>query len=188
MKRVFIIHGWEGYPEEGWFPWLKQELESRGVQVAIPAMPNPQAPTIIDWTTYLAEQVGIPDKETFFVGHSIGCQAILRYLETLPNDTKIGGTVFVAGWIHLTPTSSNDPVALPWLETPLQWEIIRRHVDTCTAIFSDNDEYVPLQDAQIFEEKLNAEIIIEYGKKHFSGSDNVTELPAALNALLHMIP
>jgi hypothetical protein len=26
-KRVFIIHGWEGYPEEGWFPWLKKELE-----------------------------------------------------------------------------------------------------------------------------------------------------------------
>ena len=30
MKKVFIIHGWEGYPEEGWFPWLKKELESRG--------------------------------------------------------------------------------------------------------------------------------------------------------------
>ena len=30
MKRVYIIHGWEGYPEEGWFPWLKKELEDRG--------------------------------------------------------------------------------------------------------------------------------------------------------------
>ena len=22
-KRAFIIHGWDGYPDEGWFPWLK---------------------------------------------------------------------------------------------------------------------------------------------------------------------
>ena len=27
MRRVFIIHGWGGYPEEGWFPWLKKELK-----------------------------------------------------------------------------------------------------------------------------------------------------------------
>ena len=24
-KRVFIIHGWGGYPEEGCFPWLKND-------------------------------------------------------------------------------------------------------------------------------------------------------------------
>lgn len=26
MKRVIMIHGWEGYPEEGWRPWLKQKV------------------------------------------------------------------------------------------------------------------------------------------------------------------
>ena len=29
MKRAFIIHGWDGYPAEGWFPWLKRELEKK---------------------------------------------------------------------------------------------------------------------------------------------------------------
>jgi len=32
-KRVFLIHGWEGSPEEGWRPWLKKELEKRGFKV-----------------------------------------------------------------------------------------------------------------------------------------------------------
>ena len=32
MKRVFIIHGWDGYPEEGWFPWLKEELEKEDLK------------------------------------------------------------------------------------------------------------------------------------------------------------
>ena len=31
MKRVFIIHGWEGHPENAWFPWLKKELEQKRV-------------------------------------------------------------------------------------------------------------------------------------------------------------
>jgi len=29
QKRVFIIHGWDGYPEEGWFPWLKKKLKEK---------------------------------------------------------------------------------------------------------------------------------------------------------------
>ena len=27
-KRVFIVHGWGGHPDEGWFPWLSSELGS----------------------------------------------------------------------------------------------------------------------------------------------------------------
>jgi len=35
-KRVFIIHGWDGYLEEGWFPWLKRELEAAGFAAFVP--------------------------------------------------------------------------------------------------------------------------------------------------------
>lgn len=45
-KRVFLIHGWEGYPEEGWRPWLKKELEQRGFTVIVPAMPDTATPTM----------------------------------------------------------------------------------------------------------------------------------------------
>lgn len=46
MKRVFIIHGWDGYPKEWWYPWLKQELEARSFEVYVPAMPDPEGPKI----------------------------------------------------------------------------------------------------------------------------------------------
>lgn len=42
---------------------------------------------------------GHPDENTYFIGHSIGCQSIDRYLEILPSETKIGGVVYVAGWL-----------------------------------------------------------------------------------------
>lgn len=30
MNRCIVVHGWEGYPEAGWFPWLARELTARG--------------------------------------------------------------------------------------------------------------------------------------------------------------
>ena len=92
-KRAFIIHGWGCYPEEGWFPWLKKELEARDFEVQIPAMPDSDTPKIKPWVSHLNELVGVCDEQTYLIGHSIGCQTILRYIETLPHPTKVGGAV-----------------------------------------------------------------------------------------------
>lgn len=77
-KRVFLIHGWEGYPEEGWRLWLKKELEQRGFKVIMPAMPDTATPTMEKWVPFLTQIVGNPDEQTYFIGHSLGCITILR--------------------------------------------------------------------------------------------------------------
>ena len=46
QKRIYIIHGWDGHPEEGIFPWLKKELENNGFEVFNPLMPDPLKPEI----------------------------------------------------------------------------------------------------------------------------------------------
>src|SRR3989338_5705049 len=117
MKRVFIVHGWGGSSHSGWQPWLKTALEKLGYQVFCPDMPDTDTPIIDKWVNHLAETVGVPDSETFFIGHSIGCQTILRYLETI--DTPVGGAVFVAGWFNLENMESDEEkeTAGPWIET-----------------------------------------------------------------------
>ena len=191
MKRVFIIHGWDGYPEEGIFPWLKKELESRDFTVFNPAMPEPLNPRINSWVTFLGEQVGIPDKDTIFFGHSIGAQTILRYLESLPENTKVGGAVFLAPWVNLNPVAYETDevvmIAKPWLETKLSWDKIKSHANKFTAIFSDDDPLVPILDSKIFESDLGAKIIIEHRKGHFSGSSGIKELPSALDSVLKIL-
>lgn len=191
MKRVFIIHGWEGFPEEGWFPWLKKELEAKGFVVQVPAMPDAANPRIFNWVPKIKEVVGIPDKETYFVGHSMGCQAIGRYLESLSGDIKVGGAVFVAGFFKSLTGLEDDPAVQEidkhWLETPINLEIAKSHLENSVAVFSDNDPFVPLDNQDDFRDKLNSKIIIEHARGHFSGpSDNITELPVVLEELLKM--
>lgn len=190
-KRVFIIHGWDGHPEEGWFPWLKKELESRGFEVHVPAMPNPERPQIDTWVPFLRKIVGRPDEHTYFVGHSIGCQAILRFLETLDENDKIGGAVFVGGWFLITPASTptkeDKKIYKEWRESANNPEKVKKRINKLVTIFSDNDPYVYLdKNRRIFEEKLGAKIIIEHGKGHFSAGDDITELPSALDSVLEM--
>ncbi|MBI2054552.1 MAG: serine hydrolase family protein [Candidatus Sungbacteria bacterium] len=185
-KRVFIIHGWDGRPDGCWLPWLKRELEAHGFSVFTPAMPNPNAPRVETWVTYLAKQVGTPNEETYFVGHSIGCLTILKYLETI--EGPIGGVVFVAGWFSLTPeatpTADEQEIARQWLEQPIDFPKVRRATSSFTALFSDDDPDVPIENAKLFRDRMGAEIVIESGKGHFSEGDGVRELPAARDAIL----
>lgn len=187
-KRVFIVHGWDGYPREGIFPWLKKELENRGYKVYNPAMPEPSNPRIDSWVKFLDEQVSVVDENTVFFGHSIGAQTILRYLELLPKNIKIGGAVFLAPWVNLNPVAYEDSedvaIAEPWIKTKLDWEKINFHSKKFIAIFSDDDPLVPISDSKIFDNKLGADVIIEHKKGHFSGSDGIKKLPSALDSVL----
>ena len=193
MKRVFIIHGWGGCPDKGWLAWLNKELSSKGFKVYAPDMPDKEHPKIETWIPYLSKLVGKADEDTYFIGHSIGCMTILRYLETLPKNIKVGGAIFVAGWIKIDINAlekeepGSSEIARPWFETPINWKKIKTHSNKFISIFSDNDFYVPLmlKNTEIFKEKLGAKIIIEKGKGHYI--ENVTkEIPIVLKEFLEM--
>jgi len=186
MKRVIIVHGWASHPNDGWFPWIKNELETRGYTVEIPAMPHPMIPTVDAWVNALADTAGQIDENTIFIGHSIGCQTILRYLETV--QTKICGAIFVAGFFRVEGLRSEMERrhALPWME-PLDMEKIRSIIPQSFAIFSDNDRFVSLEEnSRMFEEQLGSKIIIEHEKKHFAGKQGINQLQSVLDAVLEI--
>lgn len=188
QKRAFIIHGWDGYPEEGWFPWLKNELEKKEFVVQVPKMPNTSEPRIGEWVDHLKNLVGMPDENTYFVGHSIGCQTILRYLESLNEGKRVGGAVFVAGWFTLTnlETDKEKEIAEPWLNQLINLNKVKERTSNFIAIFSNNDPFVPAENQNIFKDKLGTRIIIENRKGHFSGADGIDNLPSALEAVLEI--
>ncbi len=188
QKRVIIVHGWEGHPGNAWFPWLKKELEARGFEVIIPQLPDTETPRIEKWVPKLAEAVGTPDENTYFVGHSMGNQAIARYLESLPESVKVGGAVFVAGFFKRITNADNDAgeteTRKHWLEAPLDLNRVKSHLLKSVAIFSDNDPFVPLDNQDDFRDKLGSRIVIEHAKDHFS--KGTLELPSTLEAFLDL--
>lgn len=187
-KKVYIIHGWGGSPKSHWYPWLAQELKNKGFQVIVPEMPETDNPQIEKWVGRLAEIAGSMDENTFFVGHSIGCQAILRYLEKLENKS-VGGAVFIAGWFNLINLDQAEAeIADPWLKTQINFSKIREMLKgKLIVILSDNDPYNCLEDNQnVFKSQLNAEVIVEKNRGHLTDEDGIDQLSEALEAILRI--
>ncbi len=183
--RVFIVHGWGDNPNANWYKWLKAGLEERGHEAFVPEMPNTNAPEMDSWVDMLSKSVGKADAQTCFVGHSIGCQTIMRYVSQLPEDSKIGGMVFVAGWIKLENLAENEKeTAKPWLTTPIDFPKIRQATKNIKVFISDNDPYACQEEnAGIFGDELGADVEIETGKGHFMAGDGIIEMPEILNTI-----
>ena len=191
MKKVYIVHGWDGSPDEPLFKWLDEKLTLGGFEVFRLAMPTPETPMIESWVKKLNEDIDL-DSETILVGHSVGCQTIMRYLETLPEETRIKGMVLLAPWMKLDQTTIEEEgeevveIARPWMETPINFNKVKMIAGKIIAIFSDNDEFVELTQKDFFQEKLGAQTIIEHEKGHFSPAENISELPSALESIISL--
>lgn len=192
-KRAFIIHGYLGYPEEAWLPWLKRSLEGLGYEASLPRMPNPDGPTIALWVGFIAELVGEPDMETVMVGHSIGSHAVVHYLEGLGAAGKsVGKTVLVASGFppglprgEAEALAGGDEVLVPWFTVGVDAKRVRGAAGRCTAILSDNDPYIEAGSARAaLEAALDPRIVIEHSKGHLNDESGVTELPSALQAVV----
>lgn len=186
-KRAFIIHRWDGLPDGDWYPWLRDELEQKGFKVTVPAMPDTSEPKIGAWVSHLRKIAGQPDEDTYFIGHSIGCQAIMRYLET--SNAKIGGLIFVAGWFHLKNLENEEveEIAGPWLTTPINFPRIKERTSKITVFLSSNDPFDYSKENEIgFKELLSARVFMETNLGHFTADDGVSKVPAVLKEILRM--
>lgn len=182
MKRVFIVHGWSFNPKSYWIPWIKKELEAKGYSVTALQMPNTDEPDLTEWVNHLSKTVGKSDKETYFIGHSIGCQTIMRYLEK--TNSSVGGAVFVGGWFTLNGLEDEEveEIAKPWLETPINYEKVKKNCKI-TAIFSDDDPFVEISNAELFKKNVNAKTIILKKQSHF---ETQIQLPILLEEFLKL--
>lgn len=185
-KRAFIIHRWDGNPNTDWYPWLRRELERGGFDVETPQMPNTSEPEIDPWVKHLKKIVGKLNKDTYFVAHSIGCQAVMRFLERENYNDKIGKIIFIAGWFKLKNLENKEArkIAKPWINTPINFDKIKQKISKLTVFLSTNEPYGFVEENKtIFIEKLNAKVLIKKDKGHFTEDDKVKEMPEIIDQL-----
>ncbi|MEK6792630.1 MAG: alpha/beta hydrolase [Nanoarchaeota archaeon] len=185
MKKAIIIHRWDGKPDSDWYQSVSESLKEKEFQVEVPEMPNTAEPEIIAWINKLKEIVPKPNIETYFIGHSIGCQTILRYLESLKGAVQVGKIVLVAPFFTLQNIEDRESerIVKPWLETRIDFEKVKIHLSTLTTIFSDNDPFVSLSDKEIFKSLLGAKVIVEHDKGHFTKDDGFTDFPLVVKEI-----
>ena len=190
-KRVFIIHGYKSYPGDCWFPWLKKELQKKDIYVSVPRMPHPDKPVLEEWVSTIKKIVAIPDSLTYFIGHSLGAIAIIRYLETLPYYQKIGGVIFVAGRVIIRKSLLRHKKAgsgtSSFFKKPIHWKKLKKVSKKYVGIYSLDDPYVSTDNGRLLKKELKAKFVLEKSKGHFSRDDNVRKMSRVLNEMLFLI-
>lgn len=190
MNKIYIVHCWGGTKEDGWYPWLDKKISNNDNEVIRFNMPNTTNPVINDWIETLDSKVDKLDENTYFIGHSIGCQTIMRYLET-KDVSKIGGILFITPWLDLLPKAIEDEesysIAYTWVHTSIDFNKIKKITNNINCIFSDDDYFVSLKQEKEFRNKLGANTIIVSNKGHISQDDGVYELEEILDLSKQML-
>ncbi|MBN2619019.1 MAG: alpha/beta hydrolase [Spirochaetales bacterium] len=132
-KHAIIFHGTGGNPQAIWYPWLGNQLKSKGYYVETPHWPELNIEPI---ETFLPKILSTHNftQETVLIGHSGGAALLLSILEKLKVPVK--STYMIAGY-HAQPNKENEPV----LQQKYDWEIIRANCGDAYIINSVVDPY-----------------------------------------------
>jgi uncharacterized protein len=173
QKRVIIIHGAYGYPDENWFPWLADQVERAGHLAYRPALPTPQGQELGNWRRQFAEQVGKLSPMTVLVGHSLGPGFILDLLERAP--VPVQGTFLVGGFLGKLGLPDFDSVNESFVCRDFDWPRIRQNAGITRIYNSDNDPYVPLERGRELAALLGVELQVIRGGGHINAAAGFTK-------------
>ncbi len=186
MKTAILVHGMPSEAEyihsgrqaanKHWFPWIQAQLESAGVEVYMPEMPEPYEPVYEKWTAVF-EQFKI-DADTMLVGHSLGGGFLVRWLSE--HKTKVGKVVLVAPWLD-----PNHELKTGMFDFEIDKNLAEKTAGT-TEFISLDDDQEELTTLKILKDKITGLQVREFTDKgHFVFEDMKTkEFPELLNFLI----
>jgi predicted alpha/beta hydrolase family esterase len=176
-ERVCIVPRWAGRADSDWYPWIRAELAEAhpGLEVRMLDLPNPAAPVIDQCIASLRAELGddlAALRETLLVGHSVGCQALMRYLAGLEPRSEgdaVEHLVCVAGWWTI---DEPWPSLRPWVDTGFDLARLRRAVAGVSVLLGDDDPFTHDWRANqaLWEQRLDARTKLVPGAKHFNAS------------------
>jgi len=182
--NIYVIHGYTATSQSEWFPWLKNSLTKTFEEVVVFDMPNSNAPVPCEWDEYLNNNVYNCNENTFFVGHSLGCIALLRYLEKQPKDKIIGGAILVSGFLEPVPTLS---ILDPFIKSDLNIRKLIQMIKKRLVITSITDTIVNCKYSCNLAEQMEAKLINLESGGHFIAQEGFAKFPLVFNELCKMI-
>lgn len=182
MKTAIIIHGTGGSPEENWFPWMKEQLETDWYKVYVPRFPTPHNQDVDTWMGVIDEYRKYLDEDTIFIGHSVWPAFILSVLETL--DTPVKACYFASWFLELIQIPEFDIVNETITAKQFDWEKIHSKCQKFYMVYGSDDPYVPMHNVEILAENLWIEVDIIEWWGHLNGETGYTEFEYLKNIIL----
>jgi len=175
--HALLVHGWKGWPDNAWFPWLKQELGARGYEIDAPQLPDPWLPDREIWAGIIREKFMSPDLTV--VAHSLGVPATLFALQAY-DGPPVDHVVCVAGFMR--------PFVFPGVS---QWfgnatinvGRIKGKVKRWSVVHAKNDPLVPYREGEYLADQLGVPIVSNT-KFHMNQATACYELPEVLEGVV----
>lgn len=180
-SNYFIIHGSFSNPFSNWIPWLRKEIENRGVDnVYTPDLPSGVGyQNFANWNAIMNvyKEAGLIDENTVLFAHSIAPVFVAKYLIT--NKIKVKKLIFVCGFNnYLGINDEYDEVNKTMYLDNLS--DIKNYCDDIICFYSKNDPYVKYEVEKEFADTIaTRQIIIEDGG-HLNAESGYLEFPDLL--------
>ena len=186
---IVIVHAYGGSPKKFWYPALCKHFDADAT-VVVPYMPGGTAPVVGEWLSHLQTTVQKATTQEganlYLVGHSLGCNAILRMLAAEPEAAatlrSLRGVLCVAGWLSIDePWLEMEP----WCHPRPDLAAARRTLESLgarlTLLVSDNDRFTQDHESNRHEWRcgLGARTVLCPGRAHWGGRKQ----PAVLGEL-----
>lgn len=159
--RVIIVPGCGCSPirDANWYEWFEQKLLTQHSElfseVILQDMPDPIIAHENIWVPFLRDTLNA-DENTIVIGHSSGAVAALRLAE----HTRLRGIVLVSAcWTDLGMESEREAgyYSRPWL-----YDNVRQNTHWVMQYHGDNDNLIPLHEADHVAAQLGLTVGIEY--------------------------
>jgi len=187
--KILLIHGISGNNQENWFPWFKNQMQSRGYDVFIPNLPNTNHPSLDRWLSALSSLSFDKSDKIYVIGHSLGaptaCQLIRKFglnVEKLILVGPTGKSQNDKNWENLRKAGVNEEeieIIKRFNALNIKLADVRRLTKNVVVYLSTNDPYIPLSVEDDYKE-LNGRVKIFEKKGHFNQGAGIKELPEIL--------
>lgn len=179
-NNYFIIHGSFGSPFVNWFPYLRNEIEKRGLVVYTPDFPTGVGyQNYTNWSKMLESYVsaGLINENTTIYAHSIAPIFICHFL--IEHQIKVNKLVFVCGFnnylgINEEYDNVNETMYFDNLED------IKKYANEIICFYSKNDPYVKYEVEKEFADTIATKQIVIDDGGHLNAESGYSEFKELL--------
>ena len=183
MKNYFIIHGSFSSPFSNWIPYLRKEIENKGLVVYTPDLPSGVGyQNYTNWENMMLEylKIGLINENTTIFAHSIAPVFVCKFL--VNNKVKIKRLVSVCGfnnYLGINEEYDNVNESM-YFDNLID---VKKYCSDIICYYSKNDPYVKYDVEKEFADIVADKVIVIDDGGHLNSESGYTEFKDLLEWL-----